>query len=135
MFELGRGYQHKSRQVASSSAKKDCGPVFQTTLVVNEKVGQPPGLKLVRHKNSERRRRWRVNEAAEGSLFPIGDQGSLRVTKVLSHLDVKVEWIAQNSFKTALGAVLALAAKLHHTEAIVDVGEGKDSPIRVFIEA
>lgn len=146
VFKLGRGCQHPAKELKAASqqaATEDCGPVFQTAILINDLLSLPPGLKLVKSETAEgapeEPPHWKVRKLAPGSMFPMGDQGTLEVIKPLPNSTLLAKSIPKNPIKAAVKDFIANFADkrsaLHHFEVVTDTLEGDYSPIGVFIIA
>jgi hypothetical protein len=138
VIEVGRGCQHVSKRGKGRAADK-CEPLLESALVVNERLDQPAGLKLMKKGKTKDLSCWDVGKLKRGSIFQMGDLGGLEVIMPLSRTRLLVKWFPKNPFKAGFRELLARIVgkdpELHHMEYDGEVITGDPLPISIFVVA
>lgn len=138
IMEAGRGCQHASKD-GKSKAPKGFDSLFESALVVNDRMSQPAGLKLLKKGKTKDSTCWDVSKLERGSTFKMGDSGGLEVIRPLSRTRLLVKWFPKNPFKAGfhefLSRIVEKEPELHHMEYDGEVITGDPLPISIFVVA
>jgi hypothetical protein len=120
-------------------AQNECEPLLETSLVVNERLDPPAGLRIIKKSKSKDLPCWDVSKLTSGSTFQMGKCGGLEVIMPLSRTRLLVKWFPQNPLKAGFHDLMARVVErkpeAHHMEYDGDVIKGDPLPISIFIVA